>query len=80
MPMKSPALSEAPPMRPPSMSGLANSSGALLGLQLPPYRMVVSSATCAPYFSASRPRMKAWISCAWSLVAVLPVPMAQMGS
>ena len=36
IPLKSAAFSEAPPMRPPSMSGFANSSGALLALQLPP--------------------------------------------
>ena len=36
MPLKSAAFSEAPPIRPPSMSGLAKSSRALLGLQLPP--------------------------------------------
>ena len=45
IPLKSAAFNEAPPMRPPSMSGLANSSGAFEALQLPPYRMVVSSAT-----------------------------------
>ena len=36
MPLKSAALSDAPPMSPPSMSGFENSSGALLALQLPP--------------------------------------------
>ena len=36
MPMKSSAFSEAPPMSPPSISALAKSSAALLGLQLPP--------------------------------------------
>lgn len=33
---KSDALREAPPMRPPSMSGLATSSPALSGFMLPP--------------------------------------------
>ena len=33
---KSAALSEAPPIRPPSTSGLAKSSAAFLALQLPP--------------------------------------------
>ena len=36
IPLKSGAFSDAPPMRPPSMSGFENSSGALLALQLPP--------------------------------------------
>ena len=36
IPLKSAAFSEAPPMRPPSMSGFANNSGALLALQEPP--------------------------------------------
>ena len=36
IPLKSAAFSEAPPISPPSMSGLANSSGALLALQEPP--------------------------------------------
>ena len=33
---KSAAFKEAPPIKPPSMFGLAKSSGALLALQLPP--------------------------------------------
>ena len=36
MPLKPAAFREAPPIKPPSMSGFAKSSGALLGLQLPP--------------------------------------------
>ena len=36
IPLKSAAFSEAPPISPPSMSGLANSSGALLALHEPP--------------------------------------------
>lgn len=42
MAMKSAAFRAAPPIRPPSMSGHAKSSLALEGLQLPPYRMMVS--------------------------------------
>lgn len=57
IPLKSAAFKEAPPIRPPSMSGFAKSSGALLALQLPPYRMLVSSATSLPYFSAITLRM-----------------------
>ena len=78
--MKSSALSEAPPIRPPSMSLWAKSSFALDGLQEPPYRIVTSSARALPNFSARTLRMKAWISSACSAVAVLPVPMAQTGS
>ena len=36
IPLKSAAFKEAPPIKPPSMFGLAKSSGALLALQLPP--------------------------------------------
>lgn len=36
MPMNEAASSDAPPMRPPSTSGLANRALALEGLQLPP--------------------------------------------
>src|SRR3546814_4825524 len=36
--MKSRDFKDAPPIRPPSMSACANSSGAFLGLQLPPYK------------------------------------------
>src|SRR5205809_643960 len=43
--MKSFAASEAPPINPPSTSGIANSSGALFGLTLPPYRIVTFAAS-----------------------------------
>jgi hypothetical protein len=36
MPQKSSTFKEAPPIKPPSMSGLANNSGALEALQEPP--------------------------------------------
>ena len=47
---------------------------------LPPYWMVVASATASPYSSPITLRIWAQTSSAWSAVAVLPVPMAQTGS
>ena len=38
---KSRAFNEAPPINPPSISDFAKSSEAFLGLQLPPYRIVI---------------------------------------
>src|SRR6185437_893167 len=51
------ALSEAPPIRPPSTSGMAKSSAALLALTLPPYRIRVTAAIVASW-AAMRARMK----------------------
>src|SRR5690606_25433558 len=76
---KSAAASEAPPIRPPSTSGCANSAAALSGLQLPPYRIGSEPAILASRAAIS-PRMKAWTACAWSGLAVWPVPIAQTGS
>ena len=67
-------------MRPPSTSGLLSSSSALAAFMLPPYWMVVASATASPYSSPTTLRMAAQTSCAWSAVAVRPVPMAHTGS
>src|SRR5690606_8139892 len=47
MARKSAATSEAPPMSPPSMSAWANSSAALAGFTLPPYRIGSESAILA---------------------------------
>ncbi len=46
----------------------------------PPYWMVRASAAALPYRPATVERMQAQTSFAWAAVAVLPVPMAQMGS
>merc|ERR1740117_2078055 len=73
-------LSEAPPTRKPSMSGIAESSAAFLALAEPPYWMRMASATVAEAFSEISLRMPAWVSCASCGVAVSPVPMAQTGS
>ena len=62
------------------MSGWAISSSMLSGLTLPPYRMRTASAAVCPSAVGHLPRTKATASCAISGVAVLPVPMAQMGS
>src|SRR5690606_15079692 len=79
MARKSAATSEAPPINPPSTSGLENSAAALSGLQLPPYRIGSEPAILASR-AATSPRMKACTSCACSGVATRPVPMAQTGS
>src|SRR5690606_39460339 len=73
-------LSDAPPISPPSTSAQANSSGAFVGLQLPPYSIDVCCATSSPYFPAICFLITACISCACSVEAVFPVPMAQIGS
>ena len=52
----------------------------LPGFMEPPYSTRISSATSAPYRSASVARMAAQTASACSGVAVRPVPMAQMGS
>ena len=67
-------------MRPPSMSGWASSSAAFLGFMEPPYWMVTLRATRAPYRERMVARMLVQTSPACWAVAVLPVPMAQMGS
>ena len=69
----------APPMRPPSMSGCENSSAALSGFTLPPYKIRVSCAHSKPKIPSSRSRMKACASWACPGVAVRPVPMAPHG-
>src|SRR5438874_11748668 len=77
--MKSLATNEGPPTRPPSTSGQANNSLALPAFTLPPYRIGISSAS-EPYLFLTTERTKACISCAWFVDAVLPVPIAQIGS
>src|SRR5690606_6793416 len=41
------AFREAPPMRPPSISGMANNSAALAAFTLPPYKILTPRATSA---------------------------------
>ena len=77
---KSSALSDAPPIRPPSISGCAMRPAQFLAFMLPPYWMRVASATALPYAPSMALRMTPMVSLACSSVAVLPVPMAQMGS
>ncbi len=62
------------------MSFLASSSAAFDGFIEPPYWMRTVSAVSAPTSPARVARMSACTSCAWSGVAVLPVPIAQTGS
>src|SRR5690606_17696163 len=79
MARKSAATSEAPPINPPSTSAAANSSPALSGWTLPPYRSGRESAILASWVRIW-PRMNACTACACSGEAVRPVPMAQTGS
>ena len=77
---KSALFREAPPIRPPSTSGWASSSAAFLAFIEPPYWMVMPRAARAPYFSRRQSRIAPQTSPACSAVAVLPVPIAQIGS
>ena len=71
----------APPINAPSMSGIAISSPMFFSLALPPYWMRMACATDGPYNSAIVPRTTCpQTRLAVSEVAVLPVPMAQIGS
>ena len=71
---------DAPPIRPPSMSGCASSSKAFLSFMEPPYRMEIARAFLEEYSLRTTVRMFSQTSSACSGVAVRPVPMAQMGS
>ena len=67
-------------MSPPSTSGWASSSAAFLVFMEPPYWMVTARAIRASYSLRTTARMAWQTSSACWTVAVLPVPMAQMGS
>ena len=56
------------------------SSAALAGFTDPPYWMRTVAAASAPASSATVARIDAHTAWASSVVAVRPVPMAQMGS
>src|SRR6185312_10833926 len=66
------ATSEAPPISPPSTSGMAKIAAAFAALTLPPYRILTPADSLA--------RRNACTACACSGVALRPVPMAQTGS
>src|ERR1035438_1217445 len=70
----------APPARLPSISGCAIRVFTLSGFTLPPYRMRTASAASLPNFARTWLRIARCASAAISGVAVLPVPMAHMGS
>ena len=72
MSRKSFATSDAPPIRPPSTSGMAKIAAAFCGFTLPPYRIGVSAPT--------RFLRNACTACTCSGVALRPVPIAQTGS
>jgi hypothetical protein len=66
----------APPTRKPSISGCLASSLLFFSVTLPPYRIRVFSAASEETSFFSHSRIAAWTSCACSVVATLPVPMA----
>mmetsp|Transcript_66597 Transcript_66597/g.168741 ORF Transcript_66597/g.168741 Transcript_66597/m.168741 type:complete len:333 (+) Transcript_66597:45-1043(+) len=70
----------APPTRKPSMSCFARSSAQFSGVTLPPYWIRTFSATSALTAVLRYSRIEACVSCAWSGVATLPVPIAHTGS
>ena len=78
--LKSFALSDAPPTRAPSTFGFSMSPAIVAGLTLPPYWMRMASAAAWLNTSATVARMGAQTYSACSNVAVLPVPIAQIGS
>ena len=78
--LKSFALSEAPPTRAPSTFGFSIRPAIVSGFTLPPYWMRIFSAASLLNTSATVARMAAQTSSACSKVAVLPVPIAQIGS
>jgi len=80
MAKKSSAFSDAPPIKPPSTSGLEKISSAFAGFTLPPYSIETPLATSSPYLLASVCLINACMSWACSGLAVSPVPMAQTGS
>ena len=78
--LKSVLFKAAPPIKPPSTFGLANSSFAFEGLQLPPYKMEIESAISEDYWVVRVSRINKCIASACAAVAVKPVPIAQIGS
>ena len=73
------ASSDAPPTKPPSISGMANNAAALDGFKLPPYKIRTFFAAVASHF-ATRCRMNACTFCACCGVAAISVPTAHKGS
>ena len=78
--VKSEDLREAPPINPPSISDWENNSLEFVGLQEPPYSIDVLLLISVPNLSDIKERIKKCISCACTELAVLPVPIAQIGS
>jgi hypothetical protein len=66
----------APPTRKPSISGCLANSLQFFSVTLPPYRMRVFSAASLETAFCIHSRIALWTSCACSVVATLPVPMA----
>ena len=62
------------------MSGLASNSAAFPAFIDPPYWILIAAAVASSYTSAMQALIAAHTSSAWSDVAVLPVPIAQIGS
>jgi len=70
----------APPTKNPSISSCVANSLQFFSLTLPPYKILVCSAASFETDVDSQERIAACTSCAWDVVATLPVPMAHMGS
>lgn len=66
----------APPTKKPSISACFANSLQFFSLTLPPYKMRVLSAASEDTSFLSQLRIAACTSCACSVVATLPVPMA----
>ena len=62
------------------VAACANSSAAFPAFTEPPYWMRIASAVASSYTSAIHSRMPLHTSSACSVVAVFPVPIAQIGS
>ena len=62
------------------MLACAKSSGAVAAFTDPPYWIRIASAVASSYTSAMQARIPAQTSSACSVVAVFPVPIAQIGS
>jgi hypothetical protein len=71
--------SEAPPTKTPSTLLVDNISLAFFSLTLPPYKILTTLA-CSPKILVKISRMAVHVFSTIPIVAVLPVPIAQIGS
>ena len=78
--LKSSATKLAPPINAPSIFGFFINSSILFSFTLPPYWIRIASAVALSYNDATVALINPHVSSATSAVAVLPVPIAQIGS